>query len=58
MIILAAIFLGAILINGIEDDAGNALMRRYLLYGSLDQLARRRRPLNNENGLIRTDSTR
>ena len=41
-----------ILIDKIEDDAGNALMRRHLLYGGLDQLARRSAPLNDENGFI------
>ena len=36
VVILAAIFLGAILVDGIQDDTGYALMRRYLLYGGLD----------------------
>jgi len=41
VVILSAIFPGAILVDAIEDDAGNAFLGRHLLYGSLDQLAGR-----------------
>jgi len=52
VVILATIFFGTILFDAIEDDAGNALMSRHALYGGLDQVAGRRTPLNDENGLI------
>jgi hypothetical protein len=41
MVILATIFLGTILLDAIEDDAGNAFMNRHSLYGGLDHLAGR-----------------
>ena len=53
VIILDSIFLGPILFYRIEDDAGDALLRRRLRNSGLDQFAGRRRPLHNENGLIR-----